>query len=220
MIRQTTLHSIVKSEQPIIRRRKPLRLKEYDYSLAGTYFVAICTKDRIHLFGEIINGEMQCNNIGEIAEQSWKKLPQHFSNIMLDEFVVMPNHVHGVIILNEQDCRDVQLNIPTGNYFSRISPKRQSLGVIVRTYKSAVTTICRQNGYVDFKWQHGYFDHIIRNEKASQRIREYIYNNPAMWGIDKENLEREGNNGFDKWISTEGKHHTLTKQKRSVSRQV
>jgi len=67
MIRQTTLHSIVKSEQPIIRRRKPLRLKEYDYSLASTYFVTICTKDRIHLFGEIINGEMQCNNIGEIA---------------------------------------------------------------------------------------------------------------------------------------------------------
>ncbi len=138
-------------------------------------------------------------------------MPKHFSNILLDEFVVIPNHVHGIIILNEPDCRDVQLNIPTEEYFSKISPKSHSLGVIIRTYKAAVTTMCRQNGNTDFQWQHGYYDHIIRNERSLYKIREYIRTNPEQWTWDKENPLFQGKDEFDRWLIEEGKQKINTR---------
>ena len=162
---------------------------------------------------------MHYNGVGEIAERCWKEMTKHFSDIILDEFIVMPNHVHGIIILNEPDCRDVQLNIPTNNsrnnvptnYYSRISPIRHSLGVIVRTYKAAVTTMCRQNGNTDFQWQHGYYDHIIRNERSLYKIREYIRTNPEQWTWDKENPLFQGKDEFDRWLIEEGKQKINTR---------
>ncbi|MDI6767959.1 MAG: transposase [Bacteroidota bacterium] len=188
----------------MIKKRKHIRLKEYDYSLEGSYFVTICTKNREHFFGEIVNGELRLNGIGNIAKNCWQELEQHFSNIMLDEFVIMPNHVHGIIIISEKPRRDVQLNIPTEDYFSKISPKPHSLGVIIRTYKAAVTTICKQNSYDDFQWQKGYYAHIIRNEKSLYRIREYIRTNPERWIWDKENTLYQGMDEFDRWLNEEG----------------
>jgi putative transposase len=164
------------------KNRQSYRLKGYDYSQEGSYFVTLCIKDREHLFGEITNGVMQLTRVGEIAVSCWKEIPQHFTNVELDEFIVMPDHIHGIIMIREPFRRDVQLNIPTDaptdDYFSRISPKRGSLAVVVRTYKAAVTTICRQNGIGEFEWQRGYHDHIIRDAESLSLIRRYIIANP------------------------------------------
>lgn len=121
---------------------------------------------------------------GEIAIVCWKELPLHFAFIEIDEFVLMPDHVHGILRIVKNERRDVQLNIPTDDYFSRISPRRGSLAVVVRTYKAAVTTICRQNGIGEFKWQSGYHDHIIRNTSLLARIRAYINLNPSRWKVE------------------------------------
>jgi len=112
-----------------MRRRKQIRLREYDYSQPGAYFITVCVKDRNEMFGEIVDGEMIRNDCGNIVQSCWEELPAHFENIQLDEFMVMPNHIHGIIIILEQPGRDVQLNIPTGDYHSRISPRRGSLSV-------------------------------------------------------------------------------------------
>jgi REP element-mobilizing transposase RayT len=114
--------------------RKSIRLKEYDYSQPGEYFVTICTHSHECVLGKIIHGEMRLNEIGKIVEKCWKEIPIHFPNTELDEFVVMPNHIHGIIVLRDYS-RDVQLNVPT-----RLSPRRWTLSVIIRTYKAAVTT--------------------------------------------------------------------------------
>jgi len=212
VIGQTRLQNNIEPVKPIISKRKPLRYKENDYSLEGSYFVTICTKEHQMLFGGIVNGEMNCNRTGKIAEQCWNDLPKHFSNIILDEFVVMPNHVHEIIVLVEKPCRDVQLNIPTEEYFSKISPKSHSLSVIVRTYKAAVTTICRQKGYNYFQWQKGYYDHIIRNKKGLQNIQQYIYDNPIRWNVDKENSDRIGEDEFEKWLKKEGNQKITTRE--------
>jgi len=99
----------------------------------------------------------------------------------------MPDHIHGVLTIVETVGRDVQLNIPTDDltddYFSLISPKRGSLAVVVRTYKAAVTTICRKNGIGEFEWQRGYYDHVIRSEESLSRIRRYILSNPHHWTL-------------------------------------
>jgi putative transposase len=185
-----------------MRRRKQIRLQGYDYSTPGGYFVTICTRDYRRVFGEIIDGRMRLGNMGEIAVRCWKDLPKHFGDIELDEFIVMPNHIHGIIIIHDNPRRDVQLNIPTGNYHSRISPQRGSLGVIIRTYKAAVTTNCRQQGCRDFKWQSRFYDHIIRNEQSLNRVREYISTNAERWPFDKENLLFEGQDSFDHWLNS------------------
>ena len=187
-----------------IHHRKQIRLKEYDYSMPGEYFVTICTKEHIHSFGEIVNEEMNLNIIGEIADKCWKELPAHFLNVELDEFVVMPNHIHRIVCILENPGRDVQMNIPTDNYYSRISPKRGSLGLIIRGYKAAVTTPCRKNGIHAFNWQSGYFEHIIRDEKSLIRIRDYIATNPQRWWFDKENAQQKDYDEFEQWIVIQG----------------
>ena len=173
--------------------RKSYRRKGYDYSQEGNYFVTFCTKEKAHLFGEIRNGVMHLARAGEIAASCWKEIPRHFTNVELVEFVVMPDHVHGIIVIVKTLRRDVQLNIqtpfpkhsptapPTDDYFSRISPKRGSLAVVVRTFKAAVTTLCRQNGIGEFEWQRGYHDHIIRDKESLDQIRQYIIANPRHW---------------------------------------
>jgi putative transposase len=189
--------------------RRSLRLKGYDYSQSGAYFVTVCTENREPLLGTIVDGEMRPSPVGEVSGRLWGEIPHHFSDVQLDEFVIMPNHLHGVIILwsdkEDQNLdfptrRDVQLNVPTKGYFSEISPKKNTLSVIIRTYKAAVTTWCRQNGFTGFQWQAGFYDHIIRNEKSLNRIRAYIATNPQRWELDRENPEKSGNDRFDVWL--------------------
>ena len=176
-------------------RIESARLQGYDYSLPGEYFVTICAGGMVEYFGDVVNGEMKRNDIGEIAHKIWMEIPNHHEYTMLDEFIIMPNHVHGIIILCEHghgkdvanknklsivDGRDVACNVST-----KISPKRGSLGTVVRSYKSAVSNWCHANGYPDFSWQPRFYDHIIRNDKGLNAIREYIQNNPAQWEFDR-----------------------------------
>ena len=163
--------------------RKTIRLKEYDYAQPGEYFITICTYEKEDTFGEIVADEMRLSQEGRIAQQCWRQIPSHFEDVELDEFVVMPNHIHGIIILNDHG-RDVQLNVPT-----RLSPKKGSLSVIIRTYKAAVTTECRRKGLYDFRWQSRFYEHIIRGNKDLNNIRDYITGNVLKWASDSEYVQ-------------------------------
>ena len=198
---------------PNIHHRHSIRLKGYDYTQQGAYFVTICTHQRNCLFGEIVDGEMKLNTNGEIARGSWLSIPRHFQNVELDEFVIMPNHLHGIIlivnnaevefsevegealaILNDQNQQNLsrQCFAPTVNTGETIKingTKPQSLAAIIQNYKSVSTRqinrINKAQGSVI--WQRNYYEHIIRDEEALNNIRQYIFNNPINWVEDKEN---------------------------------
>lgn len=189
-------------------RIESIRLKSWDYSCNGFYYVTICVKNREHIFGEIIDNEMILSEIGKIAHQNWINMIEHFKNIEIDEFIIMPNHIHGIILINNEQlpCRDVIYNVSTNTnnndnpptnessknkYFSNISPIKNTLSVIIRTYKASVSRICKKNNMF-FEWQARFYDHIIRNEKSLENVRSYIKNNPINWVNDKNNNENNG----------------------------
>ena len=179
--------------------RRSIRLKGYDYSLAGTYFVTICVKERKCVFGDVQNSNVVLSPIGEIVYQCWNEIPNNFNSVKLYVFIVMPNHLHGIVVMTN-DCRGVQLNAPTrnaSNFYGLISPKQKTLSVIIRTFKAAVTTLCRKNNYHFFELQRNHYEHIVRNEDELNRIREYIINNPLQWQFDKENPNRIQDNTYD-----------------------
>ncbi|MGD8306907.1 MAG: hypothetical protein PVF17_09650 [Ignavibacteria bacterium] len=163
-------------------QRKSIRLKNYDYTNQAWYYVTICTFQNFHWFGSVKNKRVTFSEVGSIANDYWKVIPNHFNYCELDALVVMPNHIHGIIIINER--RGVQLNARTDDKFSKISPLSGSLGVIIRTFKGAVKKWCNENGFPKFKWQRNYYEHIIRNEKDLYRIRKYISLNPIKWELD------------------------------------
>ena len=166
----------------VMRKRKTVRLKEYDYSQAGHYFVTVCAKGRVEWFGHVEDGKMVLNERGVTVERCWNEILRHFPDVDLDAFVVMPNHVHGVIIIN-----------PVGNrHACSIQRQYQKLPVIMGSFKSAVSKWIHTAGPGNkgFQWQKSYHDHIIRNEESLQRVREYIANNPALWAQDIENRNR------------------------------
>ncbi len=175
------------------RYRKPIRLGHYDYSEAGAYFVTICTSNRACILGDVTKEIAILSPIGQKAMEFWVEMPIHYENIQLDEFIVMPNHIHGIIIITDANKNvGVQNFEPLQNKFRHIIPK--SLGSIIRTYKSALTNWCRKNGFSNFKWQRNYYEHIVRTEKELSRIREYIQNNPVNWALDRENPSSENFN--------------------------
>ena len=180
---------------PEIHRRRSIRIKGYDYARSGSYFITLCTRDRECWFGEVVNGTVQLSPIGKAACDCWLQIPLHFPNAVLDEFVVMPNHIHGIVNMVDPR-RGVKFNAPTkpGNFYSLISPKDGTLSVVIRTYKSAVTRWCRQNGFDHFQWQRNYYEHIIRNETDMNKIRQYILDNPRKWDEDDENPYKEKQN--------------------------
>jgi putative transposase len=174
-------------------RNESARLQHWDYGNDAAYFITICTKDRACFFGEIQNGQMQVSPIGAVAYVLWNEIKNHAKNIELGEFVVMPNHVHGILILDgnnmDVDGRDVACNVPTetplkNQKMAAISPKTNTISTIIRSYKSAVTKYCNRLE-LPFAWQPRFYDHIIRNDESFHRISEYIKNNPANWNEDK-----------------------------------
>ena len=194
------------------------RLSGYDYASDGAYFITIVTRHREHFFGEITGGEMVLNELGEMARDEWFKTPgiRPDMNLTMDEFVVMPNHIHGIIIIGKNkfnrghkmaisrinndrnnDCRDAMHGVSTrhglndkndNNYKNKFAPQRKNLSSIIRGYKSAVTRKSRRIR-PDFAWQPNYYDRVIRNERELNRIRVYIINNPQMWERDRNNRE-------------------------------
>ncbi|KKP60240.1 MAG: hypothetical protein UR54_C0016G0005 [Candidatus Roizmanbacteria bacterium GW2011_GWA2_34_18] len=171
------------------------RLLNWDYSSNGYYFITICTKERKHFFGEIINNVMRLLKIGEIAQKYWLEIPKHFSFIELDEFVVMPNHIHGIVAIKnvfDIKCRDVINHVSTDNVkkniYSKITPmNKHSLGKIIRWFKGRTTFEIRKTES-KFSWQSRFYDNIIRNEKSFCYIRKYIKENPMNWEEDRNNL--------------------------------
>lgn len=165
--------------------RRSIRLKEYDYSQPGGYFVTIVTYQRDVLFGEIVNEEMVLNDFGKIADECWRAIPEHFPNVELGAYVVMPNHVHGIIIIAESvGARHVS---PLQNQSTPRGFKRGSIGAIVASFKSAVTRIIGHEHNATGIWQRNYYEHIIRNHEDWDRIHRYIDSNPSLWAEDEEN---------------------------------
>jgi putative transposase len=173
------------------RRRQSVRLPGYDYAQTGAYFITIVTQNRICLLGNIIDDQLILSDAGHIVQSVWKELPEHFAATATDTFVVMPNHVHGIIhIGNETKPVGAQHAAPSGGIgLSRSNVRAGSLGAIVRSLKSAVTKRYNEkhapSGFG--LWQRNYYEHVIRDENSLIRIREYIATNPARWSIDPEN---------------------------------
>ncbi len=173
--------------------RKTIRLRDYYYSQAGGYFVTICTKDRKCFLGKIVNGKMHLSDVGNIVNVCWQGIPKHFRNVKLDTWIIMPNHVHGTIMIDEIVGTDYNLSLqlkpqrePGRNRFQRVIPK--SLSYMIATFKSAVSRqVSKTTTRNDFSWQSRFYEHIIRNENEMFRIREYIQNNPVYWELDREN---------------------------------
>ena len=178
--------------------RRSIRLPGYDYSSPGVYFVTIDTHRSAPLFGEIIGGAMRLNEWGAIADAEWLRTADLRHEIELDEFIIMPNHMHGIIMINDGETigaarRIAWKTVPAKNAGAhgraplRRSPR--SLGSLIAGYKSAVTIkINNARGIPGTKiWQRNYYEHIIRDENELIRIREYIRNNPMRWDMDAEN---------------------------------
>jgi REP element-mobilizing transposase RayT len=163
-------------------RRRSIRLRGYDYGRAGAYFVTLCAHDRASLFGEIVDGVMRLNDLGRVVDSEWLKTPRMRPQVELDEYIVMPNHFHAILVVVDMG-RGVLPYAPTLR-----SPSR-TVGAIVRGFKSAVTKrinqIRRTPGLP--VWQRNYYEHVIRNEGELTRIREYIVDNPSQWALDREN---------------------------------
>ena len=202
------------THQSGIRDRRSIRLKDYDYSQLGAYFVTLVTQDRSCLFGDVVDGAVQLNDAGRMVEAVWDDLPRRFPGIDLDAFVVMPNHVHGIIVIvgavgappadapapagapdpvgaplvgaHDVDARDARAT-------TRVAPTRvaPTLGDVVGAYKS-VTTVkyTRAVQALDWPtfrrrlWQRNYYERVVRDDAALDRTRRYILDNPAQWGSD------------------------------------
>ncbi len=189
------------SERP---ERRSIRLDGYDYSRAGAYFVTICTHERAPLFGAIEDGRVCLTESGRVVETTWSEIPGNHPGVEIDTFVVMPNHVHGILVMvdpvsgsGRDESRPYVAPAPSSKTEgSAVRALRGSgaihralpLGEIVRAFKARVTTaIRRQRGTTDDVWQRGYYEHVIRDEASLDRIRKYVVENPARWAFDRDN---------------------------------
>ena len=186
------------------RHRRSIRLRGYDYSRSGAYYVTLCTQDRACLFGEVVDGDMQVNDAGCMVSDAWHSLSDRFPNIDLDAFVVMPNHVHGIIVITNDAMPVNDGNIVGAGLVpaldvvpvndgatTRVAP---TLGDVIGAYKSVVTVqyarAVKTHGWTPFRkrlWQRNYHEHVIRNADSLNRIRQYILDNPRRWNEDRYN---------------------------------
>ncbi len=161
------------------------RLKQWDYTKAGYYFVTICTKDRECFLGEIIEGKMILSDIGLIVREEWLKTEKIRANLFLDEWVIMPNHIHGIIVIRNNSG----VETPRRGVSTAATLLPGSLGSIIGQFKSKCTRRIWVAGHRHFAWQSRFFDHIIRGDASLQRIKEYIMNNPVLWSRDRNHPE-------------------------------
>lgn len=174
---------------PNIHHRQSIRLPGYDYSQPGAYFITICTQYHECCLGEIINGEMRFTIRGAIAFRLWLQIPHHFANVELDEFIIMPNHVHGIIVITDKYTATTDTE---GGETPPLRRRKPTLGQIVAYYKYQTTKIINQIDYTPKNrvWQRNYYDRIIRHQNAFNLIQRYIIANPIRWHKDPENPRR------------------------------
>jgi REP element-mobilizing transposase RayT len=180
------MHRAQTSDRSGRHHRRSIRLQGYDYSQSGTYFVTICTKARACLFGEVVDGEMVLNPAGTIVDDEWRLSAVLRDELELDEWVVMPNHVHGIVVVDTFRMGDRAV----GAYgHTPLRSPSKTVGAMVRGFKSAATkriNELRHRPRVPV-WQRNYYEHIIRDDDDLSRIRQYILDNPSQWAFDREN---------------------------------
>ncbi|MCA1554299.1 MAG: hypothetical protein LC737_07975 [Chloroflexi bacterium] len=192
---------------PFKYHRRSIRLRGYDYSQAGAYFVTICAQNRECLFGEVVDGEMELNDAGAMLVRWWDELPNKFPAVESDAFVVMPNHIHGIVVIADDGqprrvaptevIADVGATLRGRPIRGRPdAPTRPTLGDIMDWFKTMTTNEyirgVKQRGWKPFDkrvFQRNYYEHIVRNERELNAIREYIQNNPANWMMDMDNTK-------------------------------
>jgi putative transposase len=188
--------------------RKSIRLRNYDYSQPGMYYVTLCVRNRGCVLGKMVKNEMILSAMGEIVRDSWENIPKHFKNAALDRYVIMPNHMHGIVMLKEslvgtrhavspQENENLHQGAPLQKYVSPqgISNFRQtekcgkpihgSLSTIMRSFKSAASKRIHSAGQLGFDWQSRFYEHVIRDGNDLDRIRRYILDNPTNWLNDE-----------------------------------
>ncbi len=170
------------------RQRRSIRLPSYDYGRPGSYFVTVCTNQRLCLFGEVVGGEVNLSPYGGVVMNCWHDLVNHYAHVELDAFVVMPNHIHGIIVLTDVDSRT---DVGAGLKPAPTTARSRSYGLpeIVRAFKTfSSRRINEARGTPgESVWQRNYFERVIRDEAELDRTREYIGGNPASWSRDPEN---------------------------------
>ncbi|HLE25659.1 MAG TPA: transposase [Thermodesulfobacteriota bacterium] len=181
-----------------MRHRRSIRLKDYDYSQEGVYFATICIQNRQCLLGYVQDGTMFLSHAGEMVKSVWMDLPNRFDHILLVEFVVMPNHIHGIIIIHRRGESCIRPNSSMGDQKDRpYGTEPDSIGRIIQAFKSITTNKhiwgVREKKWPAFPnrlWQRNYYEHIVRNEKELHNLREYVANNPTNWAEDEENPDK------------------------------
>ena len=197
---------------PDKHHRRSIRLPGFDYTQQGAYFVTICTLRGRCLFGEVEDGDVVWNDSGRMVEAHWRAIPEHFRQVRLDAFVVMPNHIHGIILLPDGigdpddgvmgSVDDIpvesQVIVAQRRATTRVAPTKPSLAAVVGAFKSCTTVEyirrAKTLGWARFSgklWQRNYYEHIIRDDEALDRIRQYIAENPIRWADDLENPARK-----------------------------
>ena len=162
-----------------VHNRRSVRLKGYDYTKPGAYFVTVVTRDRKSWFGDVLDGEMQLNDMGQLVTNAWESIATQYSYVKPDAYILMPNHLHGIIVTTEQDT----------DHTKKSGPPRKPLGRLIGAFKTMSTNRVNLNqstpGWT--LWQRGFYDHVIRNDRERDRVREYIVHNPKTWESDLEN---------------------------------
>lgn len=193
---------------PQKHHRRSIRLKGYDYSQPGAYFVTLVAHQREALFGKMVDGVVNLNGLGSLAMNEWCRLGERFENVIVDEFIVMPNHLHGVLFIQANRLTHSNAIVGAGQkdtILPGIPPLAPplpnapgltpaSLGVIVGAYKSKTARLINGLRHTPGLpvWQRNYYEHIVRDEAELNRIRQYIQNNPLQWAEDRENPARSG----------------------------
>jgi len=198
--------NILVTYNPEIHRRRSIRLKGYDYSQAGAYFVTVCVKDHACLFGDVEQGGMILNDAGNMVKTWWLSIPDKYKHVELDEYMIMPNHIHGIIKIVGADqcvCPEPSVCPEYSKYSNETRKKGEHIGSplprMMQWFKTMTTNEyirgINTHGWERFNgklWQRNYYEHIIRDDKELQAIREYIIYNPLKWDEDKENPEMKG----------------------------
>ncbi len=207
---------------PNKHQRRSIRLAGYDYGQAGAYFVTVCTEGHTCLFGRIVGETMEWNDAGRMVEKYWREIPTHFPQVTLDEFIVMPNHVHGIPVIRDanddlpatgpadplvgandhspiQERANSYSPLQAGHGPPRPRGTSKAIGSIIRGFKIGVGRWMRENTGVRDIWQRNYFEHIIRNDVARNRIRQYILDNPLHWACDRYNPQAVNPETDDPW---------------------